>query len=38
MSVCDGCELDGWDCAFCCARCIEEYGECPDPDCDPWDV
>ena len=35
-SVCDDCERgDYWECYFCCAKCIEDYGECPDPDCDP---
>ena len=38
-SVCDDCERgDYWECQFCCAKCIEEYGECPDPDCDPMDI
>ena len=38
-SVCDDCERgDYWDCYFCCKRCIEKYGECPDPDCDPMDI
>ena len=35
-SVCDNCERgDYWECYFCCAKCIEDYGECPDPECDP---
>ena len=35
-SVCDNCERgDYWECYFCCAKCIEDYGECPNPDCDP---
>ena len=38
-SVCDNCKHgDYWDCYFCCKRCIEEYGECPNPDCDPMDI
>ena len=37
-SVCDGCDLDGWDCNFCCAKCIEDFGECPNPECDPYDL
>ena len=38
-SVCDGCELgDGWECYFCCSKCYEDYGECPNPDCDPMDI
>lgn len=37
-SVCDGCDGNGWECQFCCDRCYEDYGECPDPDCDPWDI
>lgn len=38
MSVCDNCDLNGWDCYFCCAKCYEDYGECPNPDCDPMDI
>lgn len=38
-SVCDDCEIgDGWECQFCCKKCYEDYGECPNPDCDPWDI
>lgn len=38
-SVCDDCEHgDHWECMFCCARCYELYGECPNPDCDPMDI
>ena len=38
-SVCDNCEIgDGWECQFCCIKCYEDYGECPDPDCDPMDI
>lgn len=38
-SVCDGCETgDTWECQFCCAKCIEDYGDCPNPDCDPMDI
>lgn len=33
-SVCDRCERkDTWECWFCCTKCFEDYGECPDPDC-----
>lgn len=39
MSVCDTCErCYYWECHFCCAKCIEEHGECPNPDCDPYDI
>lgn len=39
MSVCDDCErADYWECRFCCAKCYEDYGECPNPDCDPMDI
>lgn len=38
-SVCDDCEIgDGWECQFCCSKCYEDYGECPNPDCDPMDI
>lgn len=38
-SVCDDCErADQWECHFCCEKCWEDYGECPDPDCDPYDI
>ena len=39
-SVCDDCDLgsDGWECRFCCAKCYEDFGECPDPGCDPMDI
>ena len=38
-SVCDDCEIgDGWECYFCCIKCYEDYGECPNPDCDPMDI
>lgn len=37
-SVCDDCDGEGWDCAFCCKKCYEDYGECPNPECDPWDI
>ena len=38
-SVCDDCEIgDGWECQFCCNKCYEDYGECPNPDCDPMDI
>lgn len=38
-SVCDDCEMgDGWECQFCCSKCYEDYGECPNPDCDPMDI
>ena len=34
-SVCDDCEIgDGWECQFCCSKCYEDYGECPNPDCE----
>lgn len=36
-SVCDDCERgDAWECQFCCDKCYEDYGECPNPDCDPY--
>ena len=39
ISVCDDCEIgDGWECQFCCSKCYEDYGECPNPDCDPMDI
>ena len=39
QSVCDGCEIgDGWECQFCCSKCYEDYGECPNLDCDPMDI
>lgn len=25
-------------CQFCCSKCYEDYGECPNPDCDPMDI
>lgn len=38
-SVCDDCEIgDGWECQFCCSKCYEDYGECPNHDCDPMDI
>lgn len=38
-SVCDSCEMDdGWECSFCCSKCYEDYGECPNPDCNPMDI
>ena len=38
-SVCDNCEIgDGWEYQFCCSKCYEDYGECPNPDCDPMDI
>ena len=38
-SVCDDCEIgDGWECQFCCSKCYEDYGKCPNPDCDPMDI
>ena len=38
-SVCDDCDHgDAWECQFCCNKCYEDYGECPNPDCDPWDI
>ena len=38
-SVCDDCEIsDGWECHYCCSKCYEDYGECPNPDCDPMDI
>lgn len=37
-SVCSDCDKDEWECAYCCAKCYEDYGECPDPDCDPMDI
>ena len=39
-SVCDDCEHgDIWECRFCCAKCLEDYGDCPFPDnCDPMDI
>ena len=38
-SVCDDCDIgDGWECQFCCNKCYEDYGECPNPDCDPMDI
>ena len=38
-SVCDNCEIgDGWECQFCCRKCYEDFGECPNPDCDPMDI
>ena len=38
-SVCDDCKIgDGWECQFCCSKCYEDYGECPNPDCDPMDI
>lgn len=41
-SVCDNCWNkdigDPWECRFCCPKCYEDYGECPDDDCDPMDI
>ena len=38
-SVCDDCEHgDVWECRFCCAKCIEDFGECPDDLCDRNDM
>ena len=38
-SVCDDCDRgDHWECMFCCSKCYEGYGECPNPDCDPMDI
>lgn len=38
-SVCDNCDQhDYWECHFCCPRCYEFFGECPDEDCDPMDI
>ena len=38
-SVCDNCERgDEWECRYCCSKCYEDYGECPDPNCDPMDI
>lgn len=38
-SVCDDCDrMDVWECRFCCAKCIEDYGECPDESCNPMDI
>jgi len=38
-SVCDDCDRgDHWECMFCCSKCYEDYGECPNPDCDPMDT
>lgn len=38
-SVCDDCERgDTWECQFCRDKYYENYGECPNPDCDPWDI
>ena len=38
-SVCDDCDHgDAWECQFCCNKCYEDYGECPNPDCDPCDI
>lgn len=38
-SVCDDCDSgDYWECHFCCSKCYEDYGKCPDPECDPWDI
>lgn len=38
-SVCDDCKLsDNWECHFCCLKCIEDYGECQDPDCEARDI
>lgn len=36
-SACDDCtNNDSWECVFCCRKCYEDYGECPNPDCDPY--
>ena len=38
-SVCNDCEIgDVWECQLCCAKCYEDYGECPDPECNPMDI
>lgn len=38
-SICDGCELgDTWECSFCCLKCYEDHGTCPNPNCDPMDI
>ena len=38
-SVCDDCEhSDVWEYEFCCKKCLEDFGECPDPYCDPMDI
>lgn len=38
-SVCDDCDHgDEWSCMFCCARCKELYGPCPNEECDPMDL
>lgn len=38
-SVCDDCAIgDEWECKFCCDKCYEDYGECPNPDCDLMDI
>lgn len=38
-SVCDDCEIgDGCNCQFCCNKCYEDYGKCPNPDCDPMNI
>ena len=38
-SVCDDCDTgDGWECHFCCDKCYEDYGKCPDPECNPMDI
>ena len=37
-SVCDGCNLDHWECMFCCSKCYEIYGECPNEDCNTYDI
>lgn len=36
--VCNGCESDAWECEFCCKKCFEDFGECPDPECNPMDI
>ena len=39
VSVCDTCEMgDVWECQFCCSKCLEDYGECPDLECNPMDI
>ena len=38
-SVCDDCEIgDTWECQRCCLKCYEGFDDCPDPDCNPWDL
>lgn len=38
-SVCDNCDIDDhWECQFCCSKCYEMFGECPNPDCNKMDI